>query len=67
MGNTLYYRTEKRSLAFYDKTIEAKKAKMNIPDEYLGKNLLRYELRFTQRIAFQLKENESANIMLSKN
>lgn len=67
MDNTLYYRTDKRSLAFYDKTIEAKKAKINIPDEYLDKNLLRYELRFTQRIAIQLKEKEITGLTLCNN
>lgn len=56
--NSLCYETIKRILSFYDKTLEANKSGMNIPDEYKDANLLRYELRFTQRIPNQLNEKE---------
>ena len=56
--NSLCYETIKRILAFYDKTLETNKSGMNIPDEFKESNLLRYELRFTQRIPNQLNEKE---------
>ena len=51
--NSLYYRNGSRVLAFYDKTLEMKS---KLPKEWKGKNILRYEVRYIDRIAHQLKE-----------
>ncbi|MDR3704337.1 MAG: hypothetical protein P4L28_00325 [Paludibacteraceae bacterium] len=56
--DTLYYNTQKRQLAFYDKAREAKRTKTNIPEPYANNNLLRYELRFKKNLCKQLNQNE---------
>jgi hypothetical protein len=42
--DSIYYNQKAKRLLFYDKIAEAKSKKMDIPVEYIGKNLLRYEL-----------------------
>ena len=42
--DSIYYNQKAKKLLFYDKIKEAKSKKMDIPVEYIGKNLLRYEL-----------------------
>ena len=64
-NNTLYYNTDKKQLVFYDKIKEAKGKGVNIPDLYKDANLLRYELRLTQRICKQLKANEITGATLT--
>lgn len=54
--HSICYETKKRVLAFYDKTIEAKKNRISIPEQYENKNLLRYELRYISKICTQLNE-----------
>lgn len=51
----IYYHTQKQILCFYDKNRERieKGAKDEIPELYLGRNVLRYEHRYTKRIAGQ--------------
>lgn len=51
--NGLYYNGNGRRLCFYDKNREHKdkRAACDIPDLYAGRNVLRYEIRFTSRIA----------------
>jgi len=44
-GTTLYFSNKSRSIVFYDKCKEAKARRMHIPDEFNGKNVLRYEYR----------------------
>jgi len=51
--DTLYYNTNKRQLAFYDKFAEAKAKKMDIPETFIGKNLLRFEARYKNRLPTQ--------------
>jgi len=51
-ATTLYYKTNKRVLIFYDKAAEAKS---NIHAGLDGCNLLRYELRFIKGLNEQLK------------
>jgi len=50
-GDTLYYNQQSKNLLFYDKIKEAKKKQMPIPNEYLGKNVLRYELAIKKELA----------------
>jgi hypothetical protein len=52
--NTLYYKTDKRKLLFYDKEKEAKKKKMTIPEVFKAHNLLRYELGLMKCLKRQL-------------
>ena len=56
--HTLYYSTQKRQLAFYDKTKEAMAKDMFVPETLAGCNLLRYELRLTKELPRQLKRAE---------
>lgn len=44
-GSTLYFSNKSRAIVFYDKCKEAKAHKMDIPDEFKNKNVLRYEYR----------------------
>ncbi len=44
-GSTLYFSNKSRAIVFYDKCKEAKTHKMHIPNEFNGKNVLRYEYR----------------------
>ncbi len=50
-GDTLYYNQQSKNLLFYDKIKEAKKKQMPIPNEYLCKNVLRYELAIKKELA----------------
>lgn len=54
----LYYILTGGRLCFYDKSKEQKKHSGQIPELYEGRNVLRYEQRYTKRIASQLKVNE---------
>lgn len=53
---TLYYQTQQKQLAFYDKTAEAKAKRAKIPPLLTDRNLLRYELRYSHRLQEQLKQ-----------
>lgn len=47
-GTTLYYGLNSHLCAcFYDKNAESRRRRAAIPGRYMGKNVLRYELRFT--------------------
>ena len=52
--NSIYYRNEQRTKLFYNKVLEGKKKGIEIPEIWTSKNVLRYELRFMNRIAKQL-------------
>lgn len=62
--DTLYYSTAKRQIIFYDKCKEAKAKGAIVPPSLIGSNLLRYELRFKQEIARQLKTSTPKAAML---
>ncbi len=47
----LYYARRAEQLCFYDKNREQRKKGESIPELYQGHNVLRYEQRFTQRLA----------------
>ena len=53
--NGVYYSKTGGRLCFYDKNREQKNNREPIPELYEGRNVLRYEQRYTNRIASQLK------------
>lgn len=63
--HSLYYTTEAKKLILYDKAREAKDKGTTIPDSYKGKYLLRYEQRYTERLATSLKVDRVTAAMLS--
>lgn len=60
----LYYSLTGGRLCFYDKNREQKTKKEPIPELYMGKNVLRYEKRYTNRIANQMNVGEVTASML---
>lgn len=56
--NGVYYSQTGGRLCFYDKNREQKSNREPIPELYEGRNVLRYEQRYTNRIASQLKVGE---------
>lgn len=62
--NGLYYDQTGGRLCFYDKNREQKSHKKTIPELYEGKNVLRYEQRYTKRIASQFRVSEVTGAML---
>jgi len=57
-ADTLYYNTAKKQHIFYNKIAEAKAKGMMIPPGFGGANLLRVEVRFTQRLPIQFQRAE---------
>jgi len=53
-GNLLYA-NDRRALSFYDKTLEMKKNKNDLPEGFGNRYLLKYELRYLKRITEQFK------------
>ena len=62
--NTLYYRKQDCGLCFYDKAREQKAKKETLPELYEGRNVLRYEQRYTGRLAKHLGVSEVRASML---
>lgn len=60
----IYYKQTNGRLCFYDKTREQKNHREPIPDLYKERNVLRYEQRYTQRIASQLGVPEVTGALL---
>ena len=60
----LYYSQTGRRLVFYDKIKEQKNKREPVPELYAGRNVLRYEQRYTNRIAPQLKTPEITGALL---
>lgn len=56
--NSLYYENSNRTRVFYDKPLQLKFAKEEIPEIWKDKNVLRYEIRYSKRLSNQLKEPE---------
>ena len=63
---TLYYNTNKRQLIFYDKVKEAKSKGVVVPPS-LGNNILRYELRFLNKIHTQLNTKVTGKTLYDEN
>jgi len=62
--SSLYYEHSQKVLNFYDKIIEIIDFAGCVPQSLVGQNVLRYEMRLTQRICQQLKLNEINAAML---
>lgn len=62
--NSVYYDKAGLRLAFYDKNREQRAKREQIPELYNGRNVLRYEQRYTQRVARQLNVLEVTGAML---
>lgn len=62
--NGVYYSQTGGRLAFYDKNREQKNKREPIPELYEGRNVLRYEQRYTQRLAKQFNVTEVTGAML---
>ena len=62
--NSLYYHMANGLLCFYDKNQELTAKREPVPELYQGRNVLRYEQRYTQRIARQLNVQEVTCAML---
>ena len=60
----LYYRLNGGRLCFYDKNKEQSNHREQIPELYKGRNVLRYEQRYTQRLANKLGVPEVTGGML---
>jgi len=57
-SNSLYYSNHSRQKLFYNKTAEAKANGVIPPCNWLGKNILRYEMRFKTRLSKQFNQAE---------
>lgn len=62
--NGIYYSQAGGRLAFYDKCREQRAKGVDVPELYKGKNVLRYEQRYTKRIARQMNVPEVTGSML---
>ena len=62
--NGIYYSQTGGRLCFYNKNREQKSRREPIPELYEGRNVLRYEQRYTNRIASQFKVSEVTGAML---
>lgn len=54
----IYYKTQAKTLLFYDKLKEQRAKGKPIPEMYQGRNVLRYEMRYTKRLPNEFKEPE---------
>ena len=64
-SKSLYYTNGLRQKVFYNKIAEGKAKGLSLPDVWNGQNVLRYEMRFTSRLAKQFKEAEITASRLS--
>ncbi len=57
-SKSLYYSNGLRTKVFYNKIAEGKAKGLSLPDVWTGKNVLRYEMRFTSRLPKQFNKSE---------
>jgi len=57
-ADSLYYQNGSRTIMFYDKIKELKNSRSPLPEDWKNQNVVRYEIRFSHRVAKQLKEQE---------
>ncbi|HRZ42180.1 MAG TPA: hypothetical protein P5228_05705 [Bacteroidales bacterium] len=57
LAHSLYYNNGLRTMIFYNKLAEAVAKDVTIPEVLIGQNLLRYELRFLNRLNKQLNND----------
>ena len=62
--SSLYYQNRSKKLLFYDKNKEQRKKGEPIPKLYVGRNVCRYELALTERVAAQLNTTKVTGAML---
>lgn len=62
--NSLYYTQSDKTLCFYDKNREQKSKGEAIPELYIGRNVGRLELRYTNRVARQLNTTKVTGALL---
>ncbi len=62
---TLSYNTAKRQFVLYDKAIESRAKDVSLPMGFDGANILRMEMRLTERLPTQLKRPEVNGGLLS--
>jgi len=55
---SLYYKQKEQELCFYDKVAEAKARRVEIPEIFKNKNVLRYEYRLIKRLSKRLNVRE---------
>lgn len=65
--NSVYYYQNTKQLVFYDKIAEERAHKGNIPELYLGRNVLRYEYRVISRLQKNLCKAEPVRASLLYN
>lgn len=61
---SVYYQRAGNVLCFYDKNREQKRKREAVPELYEGRNVLRYEQRYTKHIARQLNVSEVTGALL---
>ena len=61
---SVYYQRAGNVLCLYDKNREQKRKREAVPELYEGRNVLRYEQRYTQHIARQLNVSEVTGALL---
>lgn len=61
---SLYYSNSLRTKLFYNKVAEAKHKRVKIPEIWKNENVLRYELRFKERLPMQFNLSELRASML---
>jgi hypothetical protein len=62
---SLYYSNALRTKLFYNKLAEAKHSRLTIPEVWKNQNVLRYELRFLNRLSSQFNISDVKAEMLS--
>lgn len=61
---SVYYQRAGNVLCFYNKNREQKRKREAVPELYEGRNVLRYEQRYTQHLARQLNVSEVTGALL---
>jgi hypothetical protein len=64
--NGIYYNNNKRQLLFYGKEHEQKAKREPIPELYKDQNVLRYELRYRQRIGKEFGQPVTAGLLYNE-
>ena len=54
-SNSVYFQNSQRTIILYDKIEDCRWLKVEIPELFRGRNVLRYELRFMKNISVQFK------------
>jgi len=63
---SVYWANGTKTKLIYNKVAEAKAKRITIPEVWQGQKVLRYELRYTKRLPYNLKQPEIKALTLSK-